>query len=346
MTRSPRPDPDALDRILHKQLGVISRHQVPATGLTAGALRHRLRPGGPWQALLPGVYLTATGTPTTLQREMAALLYAGPAGVITGPAALRCHHIRAEPSDLVDVLVPAAIQRRDAAFVRLHRTIRMPEGAWLAGPLRYAWLPRAVADTVRDMTSLRGVRAVVADAVQRGRCAITDLAAELGEGPVIGSALFRQALTDVADGIRSTAEADLKDLIVKARLPIPLFNPWVYGADGTFIARPDAWWPELGVGIEVDSHEWHMSPEDHASTLARSRRMSKHQMIMLRFTPKQIRSEPAEVIKDIRDALQGAAGRPPLNLRTVPAGEGGLGTAGEGGLGTAGEGGQPVRGAA
>jgi hypothetical protein len=42
-------------------------------------------------------------------------------------------------------------------------------------------------------------------------------------------------------------------------------------------------------------------------------------MIVLRFTPKQIRSEPAEVIIDIRDALEGARGRPPLNLRTVPA---------------------------
>ena len=42
-------------------------------------------------------------------------------------------------------------------------------------------------------------------------------------------------------------------------------------------------------------------------------------MIVLRFTPKQIRSEPAEVKKDIRDALEGARGRPPLNLRTVPA---------------------------
>ena len=86
-----------------------------------------------------------------------------------------------------------------------------------------------------------------------------------------------------------------------------------------FIAKPDAWWPELGVGVEVDSWEWHSSPEDHAKTLARGRCMAKHQMVMLRFTPKQIRSEPAQVIAEIRDALEGARGRPPLNLRTVPA---------------------------
>jgi len=114
------------------------------------------------------------------------------------------------------------------------------------------------------------------------------------------------ALADVADGIRSAAEADLKDLLVKARLPLPLFNPSLYAADGTFIARPDGWWPELGIAIEVDSLEWHLSPQDYADTLARGRRMAKYQIVTLRFTPKQIRTDPATVIRDIREALEGA----------------------------------------
>jgi hypothetical protein len=318
MASSTRRDPDALIRILDRQLNVITRQQALTAGLTRHALGHRLRAGGPWRPLLPGVYIAATATPTTLQQEMGALLYAGSDSVITGPAALRCHHVRGTSSELIDVLVPATTKRRDAALVRLHRTTRMPGRAWQAGPLRYAPPARAVADAVRDMTSLRDVRAVVADAVQRGRCGVPDLFVELTAGPCAGSALFREALTDVADGIRSTAEADLKDLLVKSRLPMPLFNPSVYDGD-TFIAKPDAWWPELGVAAEVDSREWHMSPEDHARTLARGRRMSVYQIVALRFTPKQIRSEPAEVIDEIRRTLQGARGRPPLNLRTVPA---------------------------
>src|SRR6516165_336712 len=227
MTRTTRLDHDALDRLLIQQLDVIARSQALAVGVTDNALRHRLRSGGPWRGLLPGVYMAATGTPTTLQQEMAAMLYAGNGSVITGPAALRCHHIRGVSSDLVDVLVPASRKRRDAAFTRLHRTTRMPGRIWHRGPVRYVLLPRAVADAVRDMTSLRDVRAVVADAVQRGNCPVPDLAAELTAGPTVGSALFRQALTDVADGIRSTAEADLKDLLVESGLPMPLFNPSV-----------------------------------------------------------------------------------------------------------------------
>jgi hypothetical protein len=270
-----------------------------------------------------GVYLAVTGTPTALQQELAALLYAGPGSVITGQSALRCHYIGRTVPDMVDVLVPAARQRRGAGFVRLHRTTRMPERIWERGPIRYVPPARAVADTVRDMASLRDVRAVVADAVQRDRCTVRDLAAELNEGPKWGSSLFRQALADVAEGVRSTAEGDLKDLLAKAKIPMPLFNPALYDQDGTFIARPDAWWPELGIAMEVDSHEWHLSPEDHAHTLARGRRMGRYQIVVLRFTPRQIRSEPDSVVRDIRAALEGARGRPPLNLRTVPADDAG-----------------------
>jgi hypothetical protein len=252
---------------------------------------------------------------------MAALLYAGKGSMVTGMAALRCHHIGKAMPDLVDVLVPVARQRRDAGFVRLHRTTRMPERIWQRGPIRYVPPSRAVADAVHAMDSLRDLRAVVADAVQRRACQVRDLAAELNEGQRPGSALFRAALADVAEGIRSTAEADLKDLLARARIPMPLFNPALYDSNGTFIARPDAWWPELGIAIEVDSREWHLSPEDHEKTLARGRRMGRHQIVILRFTPRQIRSQAATVAEEIRRTLEDAQGRQPLNLRTVPADE-------------------------
>lgn len=305
---------------------MISRAQALGAGLTNHALRHRLRSGGSWRGLLPGVYMAATGAPTTLQQEMAALLYAGPGSVITGSAALRCHHIRTELTEIVDVLVPAARQRRDAGFVKLHRTTRMPGRIWEAGPVRYVMPARAVADAARGITSLRDVRAVVADAVQRRSCAIRDLLTELDAGPNAGSVLFREALADVADGIRSAAEGDLRDLLGGSGLPMPLFNPSLYD-DGTFIARPDAWWPGLGIAVEVDSREWHISPEDHAKTLARGRRMARYQIVVLRFTPRQIRSQPAEVLQDIKAALEGAQGRPPLKLTTIPAGDTGNGAA-------------------
>jgi hypothetical protein len=310
-----RTSDDALRQLLSRQLDVITRRQALAAGVTASSLRHRL--GNSWQSLIPGVYLAATGTPTIIQQQMAAMLHAGRGSVITGPAALQQHRIRGPAADLIDVLIPASRRRQDAAFVRLHRTTRMPKRIWRFGPLHYALPARAVADAVRDLSSLRDVRAMVADAVQRGACAIPDLSAELDHGPSVGSKLFREALADVADGIRSAAEGDLKDLLAKSRLPAPLFNASIYDGDDTFIARPDAWWPERGVAVEIDSHEWHLSPHDHTRTLERQRRMAKRGILVLPFTPREIRTQPADVINTIRHALE--TGRPPQNVQTKAA---------------------------
>jgi hypothetical protein len=49
--------------------------------------------------------------------------------------------------------------------------------------------------------------------------------------------------------------------------------------------------------------------------------MARYQIVVLRFTPKQIRSEPKTVAEEIRRTLESARGHPPLDLRTVPADE-------------------------
>ena len=98
-------DEAALHRLLRHQELIISRPQALACGMTPDQLRHRIRPGGPWQRLLPGVYLTVTGTPTRRQHEIAALQYAGPDSVLTSTAALAHHGIRVRESGPLTVLV-------------------------------------------------------------------------------------------------------------------------------------------------------------------------------------------------------------------------------------------------
>jgi hypothetical protein len=282
------------------------------------AMQYRVRPGGPWQALLPGVYLGVSGTPSLPQKEMAALLYAGPRSLITGPVALLHHGVRsASVLDTIDVLVPIGRQRGSTGFARLHRTVRMPRQIALSGPVRLAPVARAVANTAWQLTSLREVRAVVAEAVQLKRCTVSQLAGELKDAPVRGSAMFRTVLSEVAEGIRSTAEGDLRDLIMTAQLPMPLFNPSLYQGT-TFIAKPDAWWPQAGVAAEVDSREWHLGPADWERTTTRHTLMAAAGIIPLHFLPSQIRREPATVIKRITDALEGGRKRPALPIRTVP----------------------------
>jgi hypothetical protein len=309
---------DGLDELLDKQLAVASRKQLLRVGMKDYAMQYRARRGGPWQILLPGVYLAASGVPSPPQREVAALLYAGPGSLITGPTALGHYSLRSgRATDIIDVLVPTSRQRRDAGFVRLLRTTQLPRQASRSGPVRLALVPRAVADTVRQFSDLRDVRAVVADAVQLGRCTTGELAEELNNGPIRGSALFRSALSEVADGVRSVAEADLRDLLIQAQLPTPLFNPSLY-LDGEFLGRPDAWWPDAGVVAEVDSRAWHLSPADWDRTRRRHSRMAAVGIIPLHFSPVEIRREPAMVVQRIRGALTSGLTRPALPIRTVP----------------------------
>jgi hypothetical protein len=318
MTRSTRHDRAALAATLTRQYQVISRRQVMAHGMTASALRQRLRVGGPWQRLLPGVFLAVTGTPTAEQRNVAALLYAGSGSLITGSAAVRLRGVTTPASSVIDVLIPATRQRRNAGFVRIHPTARMPEEVITMGPVRLAPLARAVADTARDLSRLSDIRALVAAVVQQEKCWPAELAAELRAGPVQGSALFRVAVSDVCDGVRSSPEADLKDLVRRGKIPEPLFNPSLYAGD-EFIGRPDAWWKKGGVAAEVDSRAYHLSPQDHERTLKRDARMAAHGITVLHFTPHQIRTEPVAVIAAIRSALAAASSRPTLPIRTIAA---------------------------
>jgi hypothetical protein len=109
-----------LEKLLWAQKDLLSRAQA-LNEMTTAALRHRLRPAGPWRIVLPGIYLATSGLPTIGQREMAALLYCGSESVITGTAALERRGIRVPSSEMIDVLVPASMRRQTAGFVTVHQ---------------------------------------------------------------------------------------------------------------------------------------------------------------------------------------------------------------------------------
>ena len=318
MVASPKLDPALLAQVLHKQHDVINRAQALSCGLTPKALRHRIRPAGPWQLLLRGVYLVRTGSPTTDQRDMAALLYAGRGSVLTGCAAMRRLGLKTPLTATVDVLVPAANKRTSSDFVRVLRTTRMPDQFYGSGRIHFAMAARAVADAARGLGNLGQVRALVADSVQSGWCRVVELISELDAGPVAGSALLRRVLAEVADGVRSAPEADFRELVISAGLPMPMFNARLF-AGSVLIAVADAWWPEAGVAAEVDSREWHLSAEQWEQTMRRHARMTAQGILVLHFTPKQIRTQPAQVVSALRAALDAGrtAGRP--GVRALPA---------------------------
>ncbi len=303
--------------MLRQQGGLVTRPQLVAAGWTPAALRYRTRAGGPWKAVLPGIYMSHDGPLTTGQREIAAVLYAGRDCVITGRAALLQYGVRVPLTETVDVLIPDVRKLQSAGFVRTHRTERMPQAPLLRGGIRWASVARAVADTSRADLELTDVRALVADAVQHRQCSVEQLAEELRSGPRRGSGMLRAALEEVADGVASNAEGDLRELIKNSRLPEPLYNPRLY-VGSEFLAEPDAWWRDAGVAGEVDSREWHLSPAAWARTMERHARMSAQGIIVLHFTPSRIRTDSARVVAELKSAIEAGLRRPALAIRTIP----------------------------
>jgi very-short-patch-repair endonuclease len=308
MPRKTQYEQEQLAELIRRQRGVIGRDQALSCGLTRKALEYRIRAGGAWQRVLPGVYLAGTGTASAEQRDVAALLHAGPRSVLTGLAAVRRNSFRVAAPSVITVLVPAGVRRQSTGFVQVQRTTRMPAEFCVDGEVRFVLAARAVADAARSLRSGREVRALVAQAIQQQRCLIEMLAAELEQGPGKGAGLLRAALAEVEVGIRSVPEGDLRALLKRRRVPMPMFNARLY-AGTTLIGVADAWWPDAGVVAEVDSREYHYSAEDWQGTMRRHDRLVAHGVLLLHFTPKQIRGQPEEVVAQIRAALAAGRGR-------------------------------------
>jgi len=182
--------------------------------------------------------------------------------------------------------------------------------------VNYAPLDRAIADSVRRLSDMSEVRDLIASGVQRGKVGIWELARELDLGPKQGSARLRLALGEVADGVRSVAEADLRSLVKQFGLPDPLYNPKLFVA-GEFLAMPDAWWPDFGVAAEVESKAWHMSPADWQRTVDRQARMSAEGILVMPLIPVRLRTARPHVARELRSALANSRGPLP-HITTQP----------------------------
>jgi hypothetical protein len=316
---------DTVAEIAAVQGGFVLARQLAQLQVPGSTVASRARTGGPWARVLPAVYLVSPGPMTRQQREQAALLYAGDGSCLSGFAALRRYGVRYLPGapdvDRVHVLVPHVRRRVSAGFVTAERTTRMPEAA-LVGGLPCAPVARALVDAARRLRSRSAVRAMTADAVHRELCTTAQLAVELAAAQIRGTALVRKTVTELNRGIRSAPEGTLRDLVTGSGLPEPLWNPTLLTPAGEFLGRPDAYYEEQALALEVNSNEHHRrNREDWERTLSRQARIASFGVLLLPFSPYRINHEPDGVAGDIADALRARQGVTPPRLVVVPAPE-------------------------
>ncbi|MQA80879.1 MAG: hypothetical protein GEV10_20750 [Streptosporangiales bacterium] len=300
----------SIDELVAAQHGMVSRAQMRTVGATEGQLRWRIRPGGPWQVLLPGVYATFTGTVTPLQWWQGALLYAGAGAVLTGEPALYLQGIGEPRNPRIPVLVGHERHRASRKQVSIFRTERMPVTERVAG-LVVADPVRATVDACRIALDVFRVRALITEALRSPHVGVSDLAREVDEGQSRGSARLRAVLGEYGAGVRSVAEAVARERVLALPLPVPLFNVDLLTPDGRFLARPDVYWAEAGLVLEIDSRRHHGDMEGWEHTQRRHTKLSAQGLTVLHASPHRIQQSWVPLGREIVSAHAIGCTRPP-----------------------------------
>jgi hypothetical protein len=289
---------------------VVRVSELEEIGMPRSSVYRRCLPGGPWRRLLPGVILLHPTQPTDEQRLRAGLLRGGQRAMITGLWALRRHGLRQVPEpEEVHLLVPHEREVTSAGFALIERTTRLPKALAREG-LPVAPVHRAVLDGARRIRDFDTVQAMLAEAVQRKRCTPGQLERELRLGSQRGSAIPRRALQALLNGAESVAEADAWEVWKLSGLPTAEWNVRVCDRSGAFIAKPDAWCDEVAFAWEIDSRGYHAEGDHYAATLARNARYSAHGIVCLQTLPTRLRTEPGQVIAELRASYAAACARP------------------------------------
>ncbi|MDJ0340110.1 hypothetical protein QMK19_06060 [Streptomyces sp. H10-C2] len=316
---TPRP----LDHLARTQQRILTLRQLKEHGVTASTLAERCRPGGPWQQLLPQVFLLHAGPPTGEERLRAALLYAArePGGtgdgeaMVTGLAALALHRFSSVPPLLgigrIDVLVPRQRRLRNAGDVSIRRAHSLPRPQQVTG-LSCAPVPRALADAVAELDDAETVRRLLTEAVRGGHCEAAAVVRELSRARL----LSRPHVVDAVDALlaegRAIAEGRLYEMVNCYGLPDPVWHVDLRLPGGPSLGGVDAYWPEHAVAVEIDARAPRQDDDALWSQYAQKRQHLEGLGIsVVHLTPKKLRDALDQQATVVRTALMASSDRTP-----------------------------------
>ncbi|WP_380169993.1 hypothetical protein ACFEMC_12850 [Kineococcus sp. DHX-1] len=311
MPRRREYDRASIDDLLRANQGVVKRSDLLTAGVPNPTITRWCGVRGRWQRVLPGVVLGHRGTPTTVERRRAALVYAGEGARISGVHALDLHAALTAPlgrDEEVLVVVPQDRHRTSADFCVVERSERDPGRTVRRGfPVTSA--ARACADAVRGHDlSADDVRELMSSVLRHERCSLRQLEREVLGGPTQRSGPARAALRELGAGVRSAAEAKALQLVSSSDLVQPLWNRPVVVA-GRWLGEADAFWPELGVVLEIDSMLWHLGARALRRTQAKARRYAAAGLTLITIAPADLLADPRGFLETLRSALAVATAR-------------------------------------
>lgn len=289
----------AIARLATAGDALIARSALLQEGVRPSAIDDRVR-SGRLHVVHPGVYFAGHGELSRTQIHLAAVLATG-AGSVSGlaSAAEVWRLLSAAPGP--PHVVRAGPRRRGPAAVVVHHTSHLPadeatvqRGIPVTTPAR-TLLDLAAADhpglelTLDEAFALRLIRRRELEA--------------LATSGRRGSARLRRILQISEGYTREGAERELRALLLKAQVPLPVFNHVLLGRER------DAVWLEHRIVLEVDGFASHGGRRAFHADRRRDQEVAAHGYLPLRASWPQLTGEPEALVARLAAALAHAERR-------------------------------------
>jgi len=294
--------------------GVVSNALAAAVDVGGRALRRRVAIGR-LECIYPGVFRLAGCPDTWHQRVAAAVLAGGADTVASHRSACALWGLRGFGWGRVEVL--SARWRRLAAMgIRAHESTAY-------GPAdldeRDDIATLSIERTLLLIGSFAGtslVEAALDDAIRQGlttEARVTQRLRELAKPGRNGVGPMREVLrsrSEIVGLTRSVFETSVIELLRGASLPIPIRNHEVVVANGQRVEL-DLAFPEYRLFIELDSEAHHLDIEAFHRDRAKQNQLVLLGLSPLRFTYRQFKDRPRDLVGQTRAALIAAGWTPP-----------------------------------
>lgn len=282
---------------------VVSRDMVLAAGGTDDMIATRVENGW-WTRLHAGVYRIGPRSDDWLERLRSAVLAAGERALVSHRAAYVLWGLDGINTQLVEITVPYAHGPVPRAVIR-HRTRRSIEGVDLGG-IPTTPVERTLLDTAAYLPALVLAKGVDS-ALRLGLTeplAIARTVSEQGGPGVRGVRKLERVVLELerSGPTGSPAELELLHWIRKSDLPEPVLQ-WEVVVAPQRRYRIDFGWPKRMKGVEVDGLDAHGSADKLERDLKRQNELLRAGVELRRFTGRQVRRNPKEVVAEIRRFL-------------------------------------------
>lgn len=302
------------------QRGLATTRQLRAHGWTYSALSHLVATSG--QRVLPRVYLPHRLTVPDDDLVVAGWLWAGDNTLLTGTRALARHGLTIpRPGPITRFLTQRDGRNREGNLgMELRRTRRLPTGL-VRDEVGVVPIERALVDAARyKEASPRDLTGWTIAALQQRKTSPDRVDAEITASGWLGLTAVGQGVSAFRRGAWSVPEATLIDRITEdARFPHMVANCRLRDTSGRLIGRPDGYFPDEGVALQVHSQEFHTgrTPDGRdrwSLTVEGDGHYTQYGIVVVGVTPQTLANGPDAFLEGLLLTLAANRGRRPAGV--------------------------------